>query len=103
MEEEWDSEAIKQLLNRSLAQLDQRTLARLRSARLQAVTAMKLVAQPCRYSHGLVSILSCMRRHSTTGFTIGLASYCLQPASSVASLIGGMRWRTIPVKRILQF
>lgn len=37
MDEKWNPELIKQLLNRSLAQLDQPTLARLRAARLQAL------------------------------------------------------------------
>lgn len=37
MDEEWNSEPIKHMLNRSLAQLDQPTLACLRSARVQAL------------------------------------------------------------------
>ena len=37
MNEKWNPERIKQLLNRSLAQLDQPTLARLHAARLQAM------------------------------------------------------------------
>jgi hypothetical protein len=37
MDENWNPEPIKQLLNHSLAQLDQPTLARLRSARAQAL------------------------------------------------------------------
>ena len=38
MDEKWNPEPIKQLLNRSLAQLDQPTLAHLRAARLQALS-----------------------------------------------------------------
>ena len=37
MDEKWNPESIKQLLNRSLAQIDQPALARLRTARLQAL------------------------------------------------------------------
>lgn len=37
MDENWNPEPVKQLLNRSLAQLDQSTLTRLRSAREQAL------------------------------------------------------------------
>ena len=37
MDEKWNPEPIKLLLNRSLAQVDQPTLARLRAARLQAL------------------------------------------------------------------
>ena len=37
MDEKWDPESIKQLLNRLLAQIDQPALARLRTARLQAL------------------------------------------------------------------
>jgi len=37
MDEKWNPEPIKQLLNRSLAQLDRPTLARLRAARMQAL------------------------------------------------------------------
>jgi len=37
MDEKWNPEPVKQLLNRSLAQLEQPTLARLYAARLQAL------------------------------------------------------------------
>ena len=37
MEKEWDPEPVRQLLDRSLAQLDQPALARLRAARFQAL------------------------------------------------------------------
>jgi hypothetical protein len=37
MDENWNPELIKQLLNRSLAQIDQPTLAGLRSARMHAL------------------------------------------------------------------
>jgi hypothetical protein len=37
MNKKWNSEPVKHLLNCSLAQLDQSTLARLRSARVQAL------------------------------------------------------------------
>jgi len=37
MDEKWNPERLRQLLNRSLAQLDQSTLVRLRAARLPAL------------------------------------------------------------------
>jgi len=37
MDKEWNPEPIKQLLNHSLDQLDQSTLARLRAARIHAL------------------------------------------------------------------
>ena len=46
MDEKWNPEPIKQLLNRSLAQLDQPTLARLRAARMHALNRYEARGAP---------------------------------------------------------